>query len=102
MARIEREKTVSPETTPVLRPRLEEARKALDAALEEACEIDVRGADISDVMRLEEQLTVAREAASNVIAVLRRLRPAPAVSDESVGDTHRLFVTDDAIQSRRT
>ncbi|MGH7638765.1 MAG: hypothetical protein ACREOK_14040 [Gemmatimonadaceae bacterium] len=86
------------EKTPPLRPRLEEARKALDDALEEACEIDVGGADLSDVMRLEEQLTVAREAASNVIAALRRLGPERSELNESAGDTHRVFVDDRGVR----
>lgn len=86
------------ENTPSLRPRLEQARKALDDALEEACEIDVQGADLSDVMRLEEQLTVAREAASNVIAVLRRLWPERPETDKSESDTHRVFVDDRGVQ----
>jgi hypothetical protein len=86
------------EKTPQLRPRLEEARKALDAALEEACEVDVGGADIADVMRLEEQLTVAREAASNVIAALRRLRPEPSAAERSENDTHRVFTDDRGVQ----
>jgi hypothetical protein len=86
------------EKTPLLRPRLEEARKALDAALEEACEVDVGTADIGDVMRLEEQLTVAREAATNVIAALRRLRPEPSALEKSGGDTHRVFTDDRGVQ----
>lgn len=89
---------MSAEKTPVLRPRLEDARKALDAALDEACDIDVRGADIADVMRLEEQLTVAREAAGNVIAALRRLRPEQADTADSPSDTHRVFVDDQGVQ----
>ena len=89
---------MSAEQAPVLRPRLEEAQKALDAALEEACEIDVQGADIGDIMRLEEQLTVAREAANNVIAALRRLRPDRPVVDESSSDRHRVFVDDRGVQ----
>ena len=89
---------MSAEQAPVPRRKLEEAQKALDAALTEACEIDVQGADINDIMRLEEQLTVAREAANNVIAVLRRLRENRPPADESTSDTHRVFVDDRGVQ----
>jgi hypothetical protein len=85
------------ENTLLLRPRLEEARKALDAALEEACDVDARNGDIAELMRLEEQLTAAREAAANVITALQRLG-ARAATDDPATDTHRRFLDDRGVQ----
>jgi hypothetical protein len=83
--------------TPAFRPRLEEARAALDAALEEACDSDAQSGDVGELMRLEEQLTAARGAVANVIAALQRLG-ARARDDASVTDTHRVFVDDRGVQ----
>lgn len=88
---------MSAERTATLRPRLAAAQEALAAALEEACEIDVQGADIDELLRLEEQLTAARESASNVIAVLRGL-PRKAAHDVEEQDAHRLYVDDRGVQ----
>lgn len=86
------------QTVATLRPRLAEAQKALIAALHEACEIDVQDADLGEMLRLEEQLAVARASASKVIATLQHLVPrqAQAVVEES--DTHRVFVDDRGVQ----
>jgi hypothetical protein len=81
-----------------LRPRLEEAQKALDAALEEACETDIQSDDISQLMRLEERLTVAREAANNVITTLQQLVPEQRQDDAPQRDAHRVFVDDRGVQ----
>lgn len=89
---------MSAETGAILRPKLAEAQKALAAALEEACEIDVHGADIAELLRLEEQLTVARESASNVIAALRRLAPEQAEGVIEDRDAHRYHVDDRGVQ----
>jgi hypothetical protein len=77
-----------------LRPKLEEAQKALEAALDEACDTDVEGADSAELMRLEESLTEAREAARSTIAVLQRLHREQQESDESDTEAHRFFVDD--------
>ena len=86
------------ERSAIPRPRLEAAQKALAAALEEACDIDVQGADIAELLRLEEQLTVARESASNVIAALRRLAPEAAHNVIEAPGAHRLHVDDRGVQ----
>lgn len=87
---------MSAESTPV-RPMLEEARKALDAALDEACESDAGSTDIGELMRLEEQLTAARSAVDNVIAALRQLGTRTH-ADLPASDTHRVFVDDRGVQ----
>ena len=57
----------------VLRPRLDEAQKTLESALEEACSADVRDADTGELIRIEEVLAIANEAAKEAISVRRRL-----------------------------
>jgi hypothetical protein len=88
---------MSADSKPMLRPRLEEARAALDAALEEACDSDARSGDVAELMRLEEQLTAAREAFANVIATLEQLG-ARAPVEPSASDMHRVFVDERGVQ----
>ena len=85
------------EQAEVLRPKLEEARRALDAALEEACQTDVGGAGTSELIRLEESLTVAREAARTAVTALQRLQKEPE-PDELHPDAHRIFIDDRGVQ----
>lgn len=82
----------------VLRPKLQQAQKALEAALDEACETDVTGADGAELIRLEEQLTVAREAARNAIAVVQRLHREQREGDETQSGAHRVFVDNRGVQ----
>jgi hypothetical protein len=87
-----------PNDTEILRPRLQQAQKALEAALEEACETEVSSADTAELLRLEESLTVAREAARNAIDVLRRLHRDRQEADETPSASHRLFVDDSGVE----
>ena len=58
-----------------LQPTLDEAQRALDAALEQACKVDVKRATTGEMIRIEETLAVAAEAAKEVVSVrLRRRR----------------------------
>jgi hypothetical protein len=89
------------EKVEVLRPKLEEAQRALDAALDEACETDVKGADSTALIRLEESLTIARDAAKQAISVLRRLHHEEHeqhVVEEENAEAHRIFVDDRGVQ----
>ena len=86
------------ENVKALRPKLAQAQKALEAALDEACDTDVEDADGAELMRLEESLTVAREAARNAIAVLQRLHREQQEGDETHSEAHRLFVDDRGVQ----
>jgi hypothetical protein len=81
-----------------LRPRLAEAQKALEAALDEACDTDVPFADTSELIRLEESLTVARDAARSAIFTLQRLRHEEQQADETQSLVHRIFVDDHGMQ----
>jgi hypothetical protein len=86
------------EKVEVLRPKLEEAQRALDAALEEACETDVNNADSSELIRLEESLTVARDAAKQAISVLRRLHQEQAEIQTTDPAAHRSFTDERGVQ----
>jgi hypothetical protein len=89
------------ENVEALRPKLEQAQRALEEALDEACETDVARADGAELIRLEESLTIAREAARNAIAVLQRLHREHLEhreTDETRSEAHRVFVDDRGVQ----
>jgi hypothetical protein len=80
------------EVSDSLRPKLERARETLQLALEQACRADLRDADTGELIRLEEVLAIANEAAKEAVSVRRRLkRPRVAESSRAVGGqpTHR-------------
>jgi hypothetical protein len=56
-----------------LRPKLERARRTLNEALTRACDADVGNADTGELIRIEEVLAIANEAAKEAISVRRRL-----------------------------
>lgn len=57
-----------------LQPKLEEAQRALDTALEEACAVDLRRANTGEMIRIEEALAIATNAAKEVVSVRLRRR----------------------------
>jgi hypothetical protein len=60
------------------RPHLEQAKDRLKTALDEACAADVDDADTGELIRVEEVLAIANEAAKEAISVKRRLRAKPS------------------------
>ena len=74
-----------PEKEPdVLRPQLVRAERSLKRALDEVCHTEVTEANTGELIRLEEVLAIANEAAKEAVSVRRRLRQgAPA---EPTGD----------------
>lgn len=56
-----------------LRPKLERAQETLQTALDEACSADLDEADTGELIRLEEVLAIANEAAKQAVSVRRRL-----------------------------
>jgi len=78
-----------------LEPELDRAKKDLAAALSEACQVDVKRANTGELIRVEEVLAIANEAAKTAVSIRRRrsrhlnevaadaspLAPAPAASD---------------------
>lgn len=85
-----------------LQPTLAQAQKALETALDEACGVDLKKIDTGELIRIEETLTMATDAAKEAVSVRLRLRservkrkqsavkPAPATdADKTIG--HRIF-----------
>ena len=81
-----------------LQPTLERAKSTLKSALEEACETDVERVNTGELIRVEEVLAIANEAAKEAVSVRRRLRgqkrgasrrtSAPAAAQPSVRDAN--------------
>lgn len=72
-----RRKTSMPRDS--LEPKLAIAQQALDKALEQACGVDVRKANTGEMIRIEETLEIAHNAAKEVVSVRlrRRSRKSP-------------------------
>ena len=87
-----------PATERPLHPKLKQAQHALEEALDEACETDVAHADGADLMRLEESLVAAREAARKAIAVLQSVHGENEQAGEPEPEPHRVFVDDRGVQ----
>ncbi len=83
----------------MLRPTLDEAQRALRTALDEAGGVDVRKVDTGELIRVEETLAVASEAAKQAVSVRLKLReqrgkdPVRATVRDESGEkvTHRVF-----------
>lgn len=87
-----------------LRPDLREAAETLEKALAEACASKAaREADTGELIRVEEMLALASEAARRAIAIRRKARlereataaqgesAPPPVADQPASIAHRLF-----------
>ena len=93
-----------------LTPRLVEAEETLKTMLEEACSAEVYGADTGQLIRIEEVLAIAGEAAKEAISIRRKRRTGsggartraaggqertpPVTAELNPPDAHRIF--DDA------
>ena len=71
-ARVLRRQSAMPRDS--LEPKLEMAQQALDVALEQACGVDVRKANTGEMIRIEETLEIAHNAAKEVVSVRLRRR----------------------------
>jgi hypothetical protein len=72
-----------------LRPKLERAQETLQMALDQACSADLGDADTGELIRLEEVLAIANEAAKEAVSVRRRLgrsRPGTAEGHREIED----------------
>ena len=82
--------------TDVLRPQLVRAERSLKRALDEVCHADVTAANTGELIRIEEVLAIANEAAKEAVSVRRKLRQSPPVDygerqeDSGLG-AHREF-----------
>jgi hypothetical protein len=68
---------MSPDEAKALKPTFERAKTTLKTALEKACASDLDRADTGELIRIEEVLAIANEAAKEAVSVRRRLRSKP-------------------------
>jgi hypothetical protein len=67
-----------------LQPKLDEAHKKLETALDEACADDVKEADTGELIRIEETLAAASKAAKEAVSIrLRRRQERSKSTDEA-------------------
>ena len=57
-----------------LQPKLERAQKALQVALDEACGVDLKKVNTGELIRIEENLALAANAAKDAVSVRLKLR----------------------------
>jgi hypothetical protein len=65
----------------VLGPKLRQAKETLRSALDEACRADLERANTGELIRIEEVLAIANEAAKEAVSVRRRLSAEHAAAD---------------------
>jgi hypothetical protein len=94
---------VEPSRFESLQPELREAAETLEQALAEACAAKAaREADTGELIKVEEMLALASEAARRAIAIRRKARqatdaaaargePMPPTADQIESTSHRLF-----------
>jgi hypothetical protein len=63
----------------ILRPQLVRAELSLKRALDEVCHVNVRAANTGELIRIEEVLAIANEAAKEAVSVRRKLRQSEPV-----------------------
>jgi hypothetical protein len=81
-----------------LQPKLDAAQQALKVALDEACNVDLRRADTGEMIRIEETLAIAANAAKEAVSVRlrrRRRQEADSVAGPDVGERQVDRVFDD-------
>ncbi|HEY0997226.1 MAG TPA: hypothetical protein VGD77_14620 [Gemmatimonadaceae bacterium] len=65
-----------------LQPQLAEAKETLVEALGEACSSNVFEADTGELIRIEEMLAIAGDAAKRVVSIRRKLRDSSEPDEE--------------------
>ena len=65
-----------------LEPALDEAKATLQEALDVACTADVERLDTGEMIRIEEVLAIANDAAKRVVSMKRRMRRDQEASEE--------------------
>jgi hypothetical protein len=72
-----------------LQPALDDAKATLQEALDSACNADIERLDTGELIRIEEVLAIANDAAKRVVSVKRRMRrdrdEAQPHSEEQIG-----------------
>ena len=85
-----------------LEPKLTEAKQVLETALGEACTADLENANTGELIRIEETLAVANEAAKEAVSIRLRMRRERGATKGKNGDPrqpdnaipHRVFDDD--------
>jgi hypothetical protein len=80
-----------------LEPKLMEAKQTLETALGEACTADLENANTGELIRIEETLAVANEAAKEAVSIRLRMRRERGASKGKNGDPRQ---PDNAIPHR--
>lgn len=86
------------------RRQLEQAQKALEEALSQACRVNARDADTGELIRIEEVLAIANEAAREAISVrrmIRRERREPGFRGQDAGRLDGDETGDGAVETHR-
>ena len=80
-----------------LQPKLDAAQQALKVALDEACDVDLRRANTGEMIRIEETLAIAANAAKEAVSVRlrRRTQAEPASAAAGAAERHVDRVFDD-------
>jgi hypothetical protein len=73
--------------TDVLRPRLIRAELSLKRALDEVCHVDVHSMNTGELIRIEEVLAIANEAAKEAVSMRRKLSQRVAVEAADANET---------------
>jgi hypothetical protein len=83
-----------------LRPKLERAQATLRSALQQACSADLQDADTGELIKLEEVLAIANEAAKEAVSVRRRLGQTARSDDgpDPKAGNHREFDDDKGVR----
>lgn len=91
---------MAPVDREALQPQLDQAQKALEKALDEACGVDMRRVNTGELIKMDETLAVASKAAKEAVSVRLRLRnqrtrekrQTPVSSPEVLPpEAHRVF-----------
>lgn len=69
-----------------LQPALDEATSTLQEALDAACSADVERLDTGELIRIEEVLAIANDAAKRAVSVKRRMRRDHDAAHEAPDD----------------
>jgi hypothetical protein len=83
-----------------LQPALDQAQKALETALDEACRVDLSKVDTGELIRIEETLANASRAAKDAVSLRLKRRAGRSAKPQAEPEpiTHRVF---DDIRGKR-
>lgn len=94
---------MTPGPEDALQPELSRVKKQLEEALTEVCSVDVERADTGELIRVEEVLAIANEAAKTAVSIRRRRsvrrHGSPGTPEPlEVPSDHRTFADEAGVQ----